>query len=95
MKKQPAPYLHEDFLTEGYIKRLRAKQRITLEQTAHAAAFAMGVEAKLRDATGMLSTPLVVAWYRKRFPKKARELEAGIAERSMKTKVKFHRERMH
>lgn len=87
-------YLDPAFLDEGYVRRLRTRQRLAIEHAAHAAALAMGVEARCRDKNGMLSTPLVVARFRKKYRKRARDIEAGIAERSMKAKALFHRARM-
>jgi hypothetical protein len=82
-------YLDPEFLDEGYIRRLRARQQLAIEYAAHAA-LPHSKEARCRDQNGMLSTPLVVQRFRRRYPKRAREIEAGIAERSMRAKALYH-----
>jgi hypothetical protein len=39
----------------------------------------------------MLSNKLVVGWFRRKYLKRARAIEAGIAERSMAAKALYHR----
>lgn len=86
--------VHPSFLDQGYVKRLRDRQRLAVEYAAYAAV-PKSAEPRCRGANGMLDNTMVVAWFRKHHPKRAREIEAGIAARSMVAKAAYHRRRAH
>lgn len=92
MKGSVAPYLNPEFLDDGYVRRLRARQRLAIEYAAYAA-LPRSEEPRCRGKNGMLSNKLVVGWFRRKYPKRARAIEAGIAERSMTAKAAYHRRR--
>jgi hypothetical protein len=75
-----------------YFQRLRARQRLALEYAAHAA-LPQSEESRCRGANGMLDKDKVVAWFRQKYPKRACEIETGIAERSAAAKALYHRRR--
>jgi hypothetical protein len=85
-------YLNPEFLDENYVRRLRARQRLAIEYAAYAA-LPRSAEPRCRGPNGMLSNEKVVTWFRKKYPKRTREIEAGIAERSMAAKALYHRRR--